>query len=275
MAKVSGVHKPFGTIVRIKGEVEAADLEQLETLFTRLTRNKNSLFLDLGKMGVGDGKHLDRVLSAIKRYAKQGLPITLVQAHPDIREAIRAQRLDRYVTLSDFLDEAIFPSQMDVRPKIDENLLTEPIKEVCPSCDRLLQHGEDICRHCGLGVIPRRKARHSISIPFLYGSFGTGEFLGSDWKGGVTEDLDLNTFSGIGFYCRQELAVGNSVFFLFPTLQWELTPRQPSILPIFHGRVKHAARAGDWFRLGVALCDMYEFSGRLNVAAEEEELENQ
>ncbi len=271
MAKITGINKPYGTIIRIKGDVLPKNLEQLGQLFSQLIKTEDPLYLDLGKIEATNDSILEQIFATIKQYAEQGLHITLVQASPDIREAIRSEKLHRYVSLSDFLDEAIFPQTLEVHPKIDEEAKPAPLQEYCPSCDRPIPLGTLDCPYCGYDeVTPRKSERHSLSIPFLYGQVYGGEFLDSVWTGAVTDNLDLTTFAGLGFICQKEMKIGESIYLIFPTLQWEFKPRQPAVLPIFHGRVKHASRAGDWYRLGIALCDMYEYSGRFSIITAEE-----
>ncbi len=271
MAKVSGVHKSYGTIIRISGDMIETDLISLEKLFEKLIEKNKLVYLDLGRMETGNHHILDQFFLSIKRYAANGLHLTLIQANPEIRKSIRSQHLDQYISLSDFLDEAIFPEKMGICPQVDAIIDESPRIEMCPSCGNPLPLGNPECAQCGFSVIPRRSTRHTLSIPFLYGLLYGGEFLDSEWNGAVTEELDIKKFSGIGFFSQKKIGQGKSLYFLFPTLRWDTMPKKEiSVLPIFHGRVKHCTQSGDWYRMGVALSDIYEYSGRFNIKSETE-----
>jgi len=120
-------------------------------------------------------------------------------------------------------------------------------------------------------MAPRRAERRSISVPFLYTIIRNKEFIQTTWSGGVTEDMDLHTFAGVGFFSMSAMEAGTSLQFIFPTLRWSAGEDDLEKLLIFTGRVKHCANAEHWYRIGVALIDVMEYRGKFDVRTEMDE----
>lgn len=166
------------------------------------------------------------------------------------------------------MEEATFPFKERPRSKELESVRQKTKGTQCPSCDQPIRRGANRCLLCNFELKPRRSERASVSIPFFYGRVRDQEFLQSEWIGSVTEDLDVKTFSGVGFFTSRPLPKGAEIHFIFPTLNWESAGNSESTVVIFTGRVKHASKEGAWYRIGVALFDIFEYSGQFKIQEE-------
>ena len=264
MDSIDIVRKSFGSVIRLKQSPKAADIQYLDEIFSQPQTTKAPVYIDLGALNAIDGHIYDYLLSQIKRLSVLGVPLTLVRENPDLRLALKNSDLERPVMVLDFLDEAVFPSESDVKTTTEIASQKQPSASVCPKCKKNIRPGAYRCIHCGIMIVQRRSPRHPVAIPFLYGRVHNKEFLNTTWMGGVTEDLDINSFSGVGFFSPQEIPRGVEIHLLFPTVQWNQTSDH-SRLRIFVGRTKHTTQVDGWHRIGVALFDMFEYTGRFDI----------
>ncbi len=262
--------KPFGSVLWINQTPNVAEIQRLDEWFSRPETIKAPIYLDMGKLPSIDEQFFDYLLGQIRRLSVLGVPLILVRDNPDLREAFRRANWERPVMILDYLDEAIFPQESET-PQVGA---VQPEKKLplthCPKCQRDLRKGAYRCLHCGFTIIQRRHERHAAAIPFFYGRVSNQQFLNSSWLGGVTEDLDLDSFSGVGFFSPRDIPRGAEIHLVFPTLQWKKndTLRQPNKLAIFTGRIKHTTYAEPWYRIGVALFDLFEYEGSFDVSTE-------
>lgn len=261
---------PFGITVQVSGDLHTPDLLKLNPWFFSPKHQGNPVFIDLGEVGLIEAEALDGLLELLQQAVEIERAITLVRASSVILNRMSALGIELPVWKSDSLEEAVFPFKPKPAPKGLEKALTREVKNTCPACGQAVRPRAFRCLQCGHVLKPRRRERTSVSIPFFYGRIRAREFLQSEWIGSVTEDLDVHSFSGVGFFSARALRKGAEVHFIFPTLTWEFTETSDSTLVIFTGRVKHCTPVGHWYRVGVALIDMFEYNGRFRVQEDDD-----
>ncbi len=261
--------KPFGSIIKIQTSIGALDIQSLDGWFSNPESTKIPIYIDLSSIDAIDDYLLEYLLSQIKRLSLLGVPTTLVRNNPDIRKLIRESGFERPVMILDFLDEATFPLEANVKSKLKLDFEEKTISSNCPKCSNILREGAYRCLKCGQIIATRRHDRHPVAIPFLYGKAVGNEFLNSNWLGGVSEDLDMESFSGMGFFSPRDIPKGSEIHFIFPTLRWKKKQKiDRSSLTIFTGRVKNSTPVDNWVRIGIALFNMFEYAGRFDVKTE-------
>lgn len=268
MANINGMHLPFGIAVQIAGELGISDLLRLNKWLYSPKHLSSPLFIDLGELGSCDNETLDALIEQFVQVVEAERSITLVRASENIQSTIASRRIELPIMNSDSMEEATFPFKERPRSKELETVIQQLKGEECPSCGHRLRKGAHRCLQCDFKIKPRRSERASVSIPFFYGRIRDKEFLQSEWIGSVTEDLDVKTFSGVGFFTKRPLRQGAEIHFIFPTLLWESKGANESTVAVFTGRVKHSSPVVDWYRIGVALIDMFEYSGKFNIQEE-------
>ena len=261
--------KPFGVIIKIQTSIGALDIQNLDAWFSKPESIKTPIYIDLSVLGNIDEYFLEYLLSQIKRLSLLGVPTTLVRNNPDIRKMIRESGFERPIMILDFLDEATFPLEANIKSKLKLDIEEKVISTNCPKCSNPLREGAYRCLKCGQVIAARRHDRHPVAIPFLYGKAVGNEFLNSNWLGGVSEDLDMDSFSGMGFFSPRDIPRGSEIHFIFPTLRWKKKKKiDRSSLTIFTGRVKNSTPVDTWVRIGIALFNMFEYEGSFDVKTE-------
>ena len=270
MAEIKGIHKRFGTIIRVRGSIQPTDLENMKQWF-RSPQTGSQIFLDLGQVSDISTPAILSLIDKLHDLKAQGKAVTVIRSTPEFKAALKKAKVDSSIWTLDYLDEAVFPFRAGLRPKITEAKSTETTLDKCPACGQRIRPGAFKCLHCGGALFPRRSERHTLAVPFFYNNLPTNEFMDSAWRGSVTEDLDVKTFSGIGFFSAVKMPMNSVLNFIFPTLHWDSREEQRNRLNIFMGRIKHCTFAGDFYRIGVALYDMFEYQGRFDVKMEGED----
>lgn len=259
---------PFGITVHVNGNFTIADVLKFSKWLFSPKFFEHPLFIDFGELGEIADDAADALLQQFEQALETKREITLVRVPSRFRTRIQESGLDLPLWKSDAMDEATFPYKQRPSAKGLEHLKLKPAENICPSCNKQVRRGANRCLMCGHEFMPRRSARTAISIPFFYGRVIHKEFLQSEWIGSVTEDLDVNSFSGVGFFSARPIKSGAEIHFVFPTLSWDSQNLDESTIIIFVGRVKHCTSVGEWHRIGVALFDMIEYRGRFEVQSQ-------
>jgi DNA-directed RNA polymerase subunit RPC12/RpoP len=265
MAEINGMHLPFGIAIKITGDLEISDLLRLNKWLYSPKKLSAPIFVDIGDIGSSAEETTNELIEQFVQVVEAERSITLIRASDGIQSAIASRGIELPIMNSDSMEEATFPYKKRPRSKELETVKQESKSAECPSCGHMLRKNAYKCLQCGLKIKPRRSERASVSIPFFYGRIRNKEFLQSEWIGSVTEDLDVKTFSGVGFFTKRALKQDAEIHFIFPTLMWESQGGVESTVVVFTGRVKNSTPVGDWYRIGVALIDMFEYSGKFKI----------
>ena len=234
MAEFSIVRRTFGNIFKIAGHFQPADQSRFDDHITKLQNVQTPIYLDFSQLTDVEPASVESLIQKIKDLSHSHASVTLIKAPAYIRQAIQSSASNKPLPALDHIDEALFPSISGYRPKLEKPL--SELENICPSCSMAIRPGASRCFHCNFNLVPRRSERNTAAVPFLYSVAQGGDFLQSAWKGGVTEDIDMKMFSGIGFFTPARLQEGVSLHIIFPTLQWNADMADPSKLLIFSGR---------------------------------------
>lgn len=264
------IKKPFGAVIQVKHSPSYADFQRLDEWFSNPASLKMPIYIDLGALEAIEKQLFEYISGQLKRLLVLGIPITLVREQSDLRESFQKAGWDRPLMILDYLDEAVFPQETQVRPFLVSGAETKAKSPFCPKCSKEIRPGANRCLHCGQMLFQRRHERHEVSLPFLYGRVANREFLNSNWLGGVTENVDIASFSGVGFFSPREIPRGTEIHLLFPTLNWNKNKevKSENVITIFTGRVKHITQVDKWYRIGVALFDLFEYTGCFDTHTE-------
>lgn len=271
MAEIKVVRRSFGTIIYINGNFDGSDSREIEKWIEKLKGER--IYFDLENWVVADTGPVLQFVKWLEKCQALGCMVTVGKANQRIREIIQEAQLDSNVFTLDFLDEALFQAKRLTQPRIrtlNGSHTNNGSKLRCPHCRISLAAGENECRQCGIRLKKRRAERSVTAIPFLYGTVHRQEFVNSNWIGAVTEDLDTQTFSGLGFFSHHSLTPGSLYYFVFPTLRWEPEKQDQSSLVIFRGRIKNCQLTETLYRIGVALIDLFQYQGRFLVSVDDE-----
>ncbi|MDP8244484.1 MAG: hypothetical protein P9L94_10425 [Candidatus Hinthialibacter antarcticus] len=268
MATLKVVEMPYGISVHVSGNFEIVDVLKFNKWLFTPKFLEHHLFIDFGELGPLTDDTVKALLQQFEQALESNREITLVKVPADLKKRIKESGLELPLWKSDSMDEATFPYKQQPESKGLKQLKQTANDNTCPSCNKQVRRGANRCLNCGHEFMPRRSERASVSIPFFYGRVDNKEFLQSEWIGSVTEDLDVDSFSGVGFFSSRPIRKGAEIHFVFPTLGWDSKRLNESTLVIFTGRVKHCTSAGEWHRIGVALIDIVEYAGRFEINTE-------
>lgn len=266
MKHITIIRHHLGLIIRIKQLPDQNDWIELTELIHQEKSKTLRFFWEFNRLNQVNVSIVEQLLPILSIVNNTGGKSVLVRSNRDLRQIIQHIGGEQCFPILDFLDEALFPERSAAKSKgeiLKRNTTVQKQVELSSpnSPNSSIEEKQD-------NLIPRRSKRTNICLPFLFGPFANQEYMLSTWTGCVTEEIDIESFSGLGFFSQQNIQTGAKLNFIFPTLRIGHGNSDASKITIFSGRVKHTTPVKQWIRLGVALIDAFEFTGQFTIKEE-------
>lgn len=251
------------SIFDISGPLQAKELALLDRGFQHVKASE-TLVLNLAAVPRLHPDAIKALVRELQRRARSKGSLKLLNVPESARELLRKTQLERLFEIYDFEDELdylnVSPGEQP-HPAVNVSRVQARAKdERCPNCKAALRHGAHSCFECGAAVRRRRAVRHQVSLPLLYSGVAGEDFLEGQWVGGITDDIDLVSFSGVGFFSAEEFRPQQELRLIFPTIAE--SGSSDGTLMIFLGRVKNIVEVEGYARVGLALFDTVEYKAR-------------
>lgn len=248
------------SIFDISGSLLTQDLALLERGFLHVNES-DTLVLNLADVPRIHPDALKSFVRELKRRVRARGSLKLLNLPDDARELLRRTQLERLFEIYEYEDELdylnITNGQASHSGVNVSHVQARAKNERCPNCGAALRHGAHSCFDCGATVRRRRAVRHQVSLPLLYNTTAGADLLMGHWVGGVTDDIDLERFSGVGFFTTEVFRPQQELRLIFPTIA---DPGAgDGVLIIFLGRIKNLLEIDDYTRVGLALFDTMEY----------------
>ena len=248
------------SIFDISGPIHPQALPLLERGFQHVNES-NTLVLNLAAVPRIHPDALKSFVRELKRRTRARGSLKLLNIPGEARELLRRTQLERLFEIYEYEDELDYlnagTGQTSHAGVNVSHVQAKAKNERCPNCGAALRHGAHSCFDCGATVRRRRAIRHQVSLPLLYNTTAGADLLVGHWVGGVTDDIDLERFSGVGFFTTEVFHPQQELRLIFPTIA---DPgASDGVLTIFLGRIKNLIEIDDYTRVGLALFDTMDY----------------
>lgn len=252
MNSLSFFRHPSGLIIRIKSLIAEDDWDQLHRYVDKHGKKGERVFIDLNRLKRLNEDFYFELLANIQPMMSKGLNILLIRSDSDLKFFFEQSGWPEPPIVLEYLDEALFPgrSRKPIGFQVQQAVPEAVQKQPEPKSEKKAAPRE-----------LRRTPRSSLSLPFLYTYSKVDDLLNTQWTFAVTEELDIHTFSGLGFFTFQPILKDTMLKFVFPTVFARESEKALSNLTVFSGRVKNCISVGSYHRIGVALIDVLEYEG--------------
>ena len=258
--KIKRRRKGHLSILDLTGPLQGQELVILERGFKHIPAEE-TVVLNLGDVTRIRPEALKSFIRELQRRNRAGGSLKFLKVPGPILELLRKTQLDRRFEIYEYEDELGYidvESTDRQKPKVNLAGLNAKTKdERCPNCGAILRTGAHSCFECGTTVRRRRATRHQVALPLLYNMVLSDEFLDGKWIGGITDDIDLVRFSGVGLYTTDSFQPQQELRLVFPTIS--MGDAEAGSLTIFCGRVKNLVEVEGYTRVGLALFDTIEY----------------
>lgn len=257
MKSLSAFHHPSGLIIRIKAIPTDKEWNQLGAYLDEYSRKDTRVHIDLNRMAKVSEEFFAQLMQYMDRFAQRGLNVVIIRTEPDLKSFIHDSGASDSIAVLEYLDEALFPNRPATRLPMTARIQDSARKTPpTPSPEP---------KPTSTPKDKRRRSRENVSLPFFYTQVTETDILAAPWNCAVTEEMDIQSFSGLGFFVLHPIMKGKMLKIIFPTVSSKTEPNSLSTLTLFSGRVKNCISVGRFHRIGVALIDVYEYEGRFEA----------
>ncbi len=265
--KIKRIHNGKVIGLAIEGDLDRQGAVKLRRAFDIVGKRNHPLILDLQHTGMVGPLGLACLEEEAAKRSGQGGTLRVIRIPQRLQDMFTATQLSKSLHVDPFGDESGFIEREDVpvAPIKTMNFDKRIKAERCPQCKATMRPGAYSCIECGETIRPRRAPRHKVALPMLYRTNNQDEFVSGSWIPAITDDMDLQRFSGVGFFSTESFEMNRQLHLVFPTLQPLRDGDSCNVLVVFRGRVKNQVRIDDYHRVGLALFDYYEYEGAWEV----------
>jgi anti-anti-sigma factor len=265
--RIKRIHNGRTTALALEGDLDRQGAVQLKRAFDALGNRNRPLILDFQNVGLVGMIGLACLEQEANRRTAVGGRLRVIRIPQRLQDLFSATQLDKQIEVDPFCDETAFIERSDIPLQVRKQWKSahKVKEEKCPKCKAVLRPGAHACMECGETVKLRRATRHSVPLPMLYRTISSHEFVSGKWSPAITDDIDLDRFSGVGFFTTDRFDLNQELHIIFPTLQPQRDDNSCHVLIVFRGRVKNQIRMGEYYRAGLALFDYYEYEGAWEI----------